>query len=343
MVSDQSFKSSIEHVLAELERIELLVRSQVNCARLQFKDHEFRGLVISDDELDTLLQSPIGYPHLALAETMHTNQKVVAHLASLTSMINSKVKESVQLGIRLRLLELQQQFSLTSFELNVVLICLGPELDLKYDRLYAYLQDDVTKKRPSIGLVLNLLCMNVNTRIQSRQSFQATAPLVHYRLLNIFEDPTHHHPPLLSKFLKLDERVANFLLDVDGISSDLNHYAALRVPSEHHAELSVSYRLPFSVDEWTPLLESQISTVFYFQGISGIEKESTANSFCQQCGVNMLVVDGGVFAKNDYVTQCDMLLRIVRETKLENSAIYWKNFDALLEEDKSKENPTFTI
>ena len=37
-------------------------------------------------------------------------------------------------------------------------ICLGPELDRRYDKLYAYLQDDITRKRPSADLVLDLLC-----------------------------------------------------------------------------------------------------------------------------------------------------------------------------------------
>ena len=42
--------------------------------------------------------------------------------------------------------------------IDVLLICLASELDLRYERLYAYLQDDVTRKQPSVDLVLNLLC-----------------------------------------------------------------------------------------------------------------------------------------------------------------------------------------
>ena len=38
-----------------------------------------------------------------------------------------------------------------------LLIALAPEIDPRYERLYAYLQDDVTRKRPSIDLTLNLL------------------------------------------------------------------------------------------------------------------------------------------------------------------------------------------
>ena len=42
-----------------------------------------------------------------------------------------------------------QVFRLSSFDIDVMLLALAPELDLRYERLYAYLQDDVTRKRRS--------------------------------------------------------------------------------------------------------------------------------------------------------------------------------------------------
>ncbi|WP_394325977.1 hypothetical protein [Methanosarcina horonobensis] len=37
-------------------------------------------------------------------------------------------------------------FSLDPFEIDILLIGLAPELDLKYEKIYSYLQNDVTKK-----------------------------------------------------------------------------------------------------------------------------------------------------------------------------------------------------
>src|SRR5262245_50805058 len=39
--------------------------------------------------------------------------------------------------------ELVDAFGLDMFELNVLLVALAPEIDLRYERIYAYLQDDV--------------------------------------------------------------------------------------------------------------------------------------------------------------------------------------------------------
>ena len=45
-----------------------------------------------------------------------------------------------------RLGRLQKVFGLSPFELDVVLIALAPELDLRYEKLYAFLHDDIDRK-----------------------------------------------------------------------------------------------------------------------------------------------------------------------------------------------------
>jgi hypothetical protein len=39
-----------------------------------------------------------------------------------------------------------------------LLIVVAPDLDLRYERIYGYLQDDIGRKRPAIDLLANLLC-----------------------------------------------------------------------------------------------------------------------------------------------------------------------------------------
>lgn len=90
--------------------------------------------------------------------------------------------------------------------------CLAPELDRRYERLYGYLQDDVTKKRPNVDLVLNLLSPTFEDKLAARRRFSQRAPLIRYRLVTRFHDPADTHPPLLSVLLKLDERIADYHL-----------------------------------------------------------------------------------------------------------------------------------
>jgi hypothetical protein len=60
---------------------------------------------------------------------------------------------------------------LSPFEVDALLICLAPEIDLRYERLFGYLQDDVTKRRPSVDLLLNLLSPTFESKLSARQYF----------------------------------------------------------------------------------------------------------------------------------------------------------------------------
>jgi len=63
--------------------------------------------------------------------------------------------------------EIQQAFGLSPFDLDVLLIAIAVEIDLRYQRLFAYLQDDVTRKRPSVDLALNLLCPDADSKLRA--------------------------------------------------------------------------------------------------------------------------------------------------------------------------------
>ena len=71
---------------------------------------------------------------------------------------------------------LAQLFQLTAFEEHCLLVCLAPELDRKYEKLYAYLQDDVTRKKPSVDLVLKLLCETMPEKLAARLAFDRALP-----------------------------------------------------------------------------------------------------------------------------------------------------------------------
>ena len=60
----QYYSTSLDHILAELERIDLLIQSQVYRARHNHQtDSEFQGLYITESEIDALLTQPAGLPH----------------------------------------------------------------------------------------------------------------------------------------------------------------------------------------------------------------------------------------------------------------------------------------
>ena len=101
-------------------------------------------------------------------------------------------------------------FGLCEFELDALLIALAPEFDLRYEKIYAFLQDDVTRKRPSIDLVLNLLAPSLNERLNRMKSFLNEAPLFGEGVL-VAED--NARTPLLARNLIPDPLVVDFFLN----------------------------------------------------------------------------------------------------------------------------------
>ena len=172
----------------------------------------------------------------------------------------------------------------------MIVIGLAPELDLRYERLYAYLQDDVTRKRPSVDLVLNLLCPTFEAKLAARQRFTPDSPLVKNYFLQLFDDPAHHQPPLLSKYLKVDERVVNYLLGSDDLDTRLLPYVRHILPRTRLEDLLLLLDIKRRLALLTRAKSGRL--IVYFQGSYGVGKQSAAEAICRELGVGLLIVDG---------------------------------------------------
>ncbi|MDL2124545.1 MAG: hypothetical protein LWX51_16050 [Deltaproteobacteria bacterium] len=256
------YTTSLQHILAELERIDLLIQVQVQRARhVQENNCEFQGLCISEQEIDALLAQPIGLSRWASALWPSSRAEVRIAFDQMAVDIGKCKTESTRQGITLRLDELARLFHLTPFHVDTLLICLAPELDLRYERLYAYLQDDVTKKRPSVDLVLNLLCLSFQDKLAARNRFSSESPLFKHYLLHLFNDPSHQNSPLLSKYLRVNERVVNYLFGSDEIDTRLQTCAKLNVPQSGLDDLF----LPADVKHRLALLAEKKEVTLFLQ------------------------------------------------------------------------------
>ncbi|MEL6159135.1 MAG: hypothetical protein AAFQ40_03345 [Cyanobacteria bacterium J06623_5] len=74
------------------------------------------------------------------------------------------------------LAKLQAAFDLSDFEIEVVLLAIAPELDRRYERLYAHLQAD-NRRKPTLALSLDLLCHTAEQKAAQRNHLGPSAPL----------------------------------------------------------------------------------------------------------------------------------------------------------------------
>ena len=226
-------------------------------------------------------------------------------------------------------------FQLAPFDRDVLLVCLAPELDLRYERIYAYLQDDVTKRRPSVDLVLNLLSPTFEAKLAARRHFVANAPLFKHHLLHLFDDPSQPQPPLLSRYLKVDTRVVDYLFDGDDVDARLTLYVRQLAATTSFAELL----LPADVKRRLMRLTRDQSSVgsplvFYFQGPCGVGKQTTAAALARELGMALLAVDGEKLLNAEELPFETAARLVAREALLQGAVLFWAGFDALLSDER---------
>lgn len=149
------FQQPLEYLEAELRRLDWLLHRQILRLRAayQLSLDEFRGLYISDDHVDHLIraQADVGASDVTVEELTRRSQ-----------VLRKENAEQVPATMPWR--RLAARYGLDPFEQDVVLLAVAPELDLKYETLLAYLNNDVTRKYPTRDLALRLFCDNAGER-----------------------------------------------------------------------------------------------------------------------------------------------------------------------------------
>ncbi|MGW0960019.1 ATP-binding protein [Streptomyces gelaticus] len=114
-----------------------------------------------------------------------------------------------------RLGQLAENFGLLPLDIDLLLVATAPDIDNRFERLYGYLNDDLTRRRPTIGLALELC--GLPAAGSGRFRFSPSAPLVAGGLLEILEADR----PLLSRVLRVPDRITAYLLGDDEIDGRL--------------------------------------------------------------------------------------------------------------------------
>jgi AAA+ superfamily predicted ATPase len=334
------YQDTYAHLKDELRKLDLLLRRRVITFRLKLqtmqKTTASHPMYVSHEEVDWLLS--VRDPVLTHPEL----DKISRQLEVLQSEINNKVTESLGRGIFLALPQLARLFGLSHFELQTVVICLAPELDRKYDRLYAYLQDDITRKKPSVDLVLDLLCEAEADRWRARIFFSDLAPLFRSEILNKTDDPQSLSGSSgLAQFLKLDPRILSFLLGSNHIDGRLSGFVEVLGPLPTMDEVPVD---PMIKSSLLHFIQRQLAAgnsnckkpVFHFHGPYGSGKQRLARGICGQLNRPLLYLDMELLLTGESDSK-DLLKLAFREGLFFQAALYLDKVDVLLkEEEKAK-------
>ncbi|MCI0441146.1 MAG: AAA family ATPase [Chloroflexi bacterium] len=331
------YQSNLEHLLAELGLLDLMLSveaQRVMRRNTAYGESDFQGLLVSEREVGAILFGDGGAGELPPADAQAYSQAISQREEELAM----RARLTLEKGIPLRLETLKELLELNRFEARVVMLCLAPELDLKYETLYSYVQNDVGKKRPTVNLALTLFCGSLPERIACRALFAGASPLVGMGLVHVGDDSSAPHQGFLSSFLSADQRLVDYLLydeSGDTIEPQIAQFTRL-------ADSPVSWEsvvFPPGVEEQVSALVERLPTlasngrgaVLQIVGPAGTGKKTIARAVCGALERRLLVVDCAGLLDSD-LPPARVAALAFREALLQQAVLYLDSFHLLVED-----------
>jgi ATPase family associated with various cellular activities (AAA) len=302
----------LSELLPALRRLDTLLERAVNGLQAQIgisAATSFQGLFISREQVDRLLAQEPGQSPFRIVDPLPTdNSDTAASPSPLDWLI--------------------QSFGLSSFDADIILLALAPEIDLRYEKIYSYLQDDVTRKRPTVDLALNLLCSSADDKLSRRTHFSPGAPLIRHRLVQIVRDPAQSESSSLAHPFRLDDQIRKLLLGQGGLDDRLSPFCRLINPAVAWNEVTLSVDVKHGLQR---IVEDSASghkpLRLYFQGPAEAEKEEAAEGLAGLLSASLLRV------RLDRIPETmapDLLWSLVtREAQLHHAVLFLSNLDDL--------------
>ena len=269
----RSYENGAEHLLDLLAYLDLMLRRALVIARASRPpaDTEFAGMLISEAEMDRLFAT------VTLVGDTRPASGVIADLDAAIEErradIQQRVAQSRAAGVHLPLAQLVGLYALSEAETDLLLIALAPELETRYETVYAYLQNDVTRRRPSVALALELICRGAQEKLAARRLLSPEAPLMCNLLLG--EEQYDRQPTMLRRFLKLDDAALRFLLGQPPVG---NEDLRVVLPGEIAPELNTSPATGQALDALVQTLQrtDTARSIFHFEGPADAPLEAAA-------------------------------------------------------------------
>jgi len=329
------YKSSEDHLRDELKKLDLLIARRVAVLRTLRRTESgmpaTKGLYISDIEVDELLDEV----DMSLDES-GISAVFDDHIALFQRTIDEKLAGSADREVVLTLPRLAALFALSPFELQTIVICLAPELRRKYDTLYAYVQDDITRKKPSVDLVLDLIRPSEEERWHRLALLSDHGALARQGILHTVEDiRSPSGSSGLARFLSLDPRILHYLLGDNALDERLGGSIRWTRPVADDPEFAVDpaarIRLANLLGYHASCNASQPRALtIYLQGPYGIGKLALASDLCEQFRQPLLVLDLELLRTREADAATALRLAF-RESILNRAALYIEHVDGLID------------
>ena len=327
----------------EMRRLDLLLHREILRLRAgyQLSVDEFHGVYISDEQVDSYLrQNAESAGDLSVAELTRQAQEM-------------RFANAARLHPDSPWAQLLDEFALTPHESDLLLLALAPDFAVKYETLYAYLNNDVVRKWPTHDLAVRVLCHSPQEKLELRARLTTTATLFSCGLL-LHLPTSSDRPSWTSGSFCAAPALAQHLLGMTMVDPRLGHFVEVLPPAppaqdlELPAQVSAMVRrLPAlfakegdkgsfmaGIMEGTP--SQQGGPLILLAGRAGSGRARAAAALSASLKLPLIKVDlGGLFidALGDAARWRQVCRAICLQHRLQRSALYLAECEALFDGD----------
>ena len=329
----RQYDGSIDYLLDELKLLdiriylEILKQKQTQSAELF---EELKGLVVSEREVCSLLG--IGLPEEKDKSEINEFERKILRIQK---AINIKKNHTLEQDTFLTLPYFSSVFGLSYFEERCIIVAMASELDRKYEKLYAFLQDDINSKKPTIELCLKMFCKDEKERLECRKYFEKDGKLYKYFLEK--PDSQESRKAFLSIGLKLDKTVLSLILESWDNGDSEVEYMEVFSGTEDLKPILVNENIHSKLCSFKDSdFDYSKKTLFYLWGRAGSGKKFHVKHYCKYVNKTLIFIDlKQIYDKDrfeEFVTKA-----LVRGRFLQ-SVICFLNIDVLNEKEEENYN-----
>jgi len=234
-----------------------------------------------------------------------------------------------------KVLQLMSKFSLDAFAGNCLLLSFAVQLDKKYEKLFAYIQDDITKKLPTAETAIKLFALPGEMVADYFSYFTSDSPLTRFLL-----DIDGETDALFSIKLKLKQRITDYLL---GNDSDRIEDGFMELFDETR-ELHDIYVNDFAPRMITSVIDAsnnggtgkKETVIVFITGTRGSGRVFSVKHAVRRKNGRCLFINAKSLLESQRTIE-EKINEIICESVLNNAYLCFTGFEGLLDEDQKRE------
>ncbi|MCX6676988.1 MAG: ATP-binding protein [Methanothrix sp.] len=312
------YQNDIQYLKDELQRLDLILEISVQRARCR-ADDPLRGMYVSDEEAASLLSNGRQEHPASGEEAGAWNERAEEALAG----IETRLKKSLEAGFEPALQRMAKNLGLCRAETDIVVFSASFELDPKYRKIFGYLHDDLSRGRPSPGLIIESIS-TPRERMEMRRLFLPGSALMRHAVLTAADGRDLG----LSTGLVLSPDVLEFIMGAGDRGGQERSALAEGLLLQETLPEEI-YRKGLMLAE--QLLEDGMEQgwICILQGARGSGRRALANLICSRLGRRPVIIDIDALDEEEAASRIKMSFS---RAAIRSSPVLIEGYDALGEE-----------